>query len=423
MNHEVPALLVRVVPAPQQHGGLGVLRTLGRAGVPVYAMVEDRFTPMALSRHLAGRFDLPPTVLKDPRELPSLLLRFGHAIGRRAVALSTDDEAAVLLAEHADALSEQFILPPVPPALPRKLASKEGLFRICIDNDVPAPRSYAPADREELVKLGRDWGYPLVLKNREAFTRLSAPIVGSTTVIRNEDELLARLGSRETPSVLAQEYIPDQVAEDWITHLYCDRQGVARAVFTGYKVRSWPPYAGPTTRARSCPNPQLARLARDLCQRIGYSGIADLDWRFDRRDGRYKLVDFNPRIGAQFRLFETWHGTDVVRAMYLDLTGQPIPRAPQRNGRIFVLGQLDLPSAAASARREHRMPEAVLPRRGTERAWLCLDDPLPALAEAVRFSGAGTLRLSQTAADVFTRHSDRATGGTRKFTRKFGTNG
>ncbi|MEU3840882.1 ATP-grasp domain-containing protein [Streptomyces sp. NPDC028635] len=404
MNRDVPALLVRLVHAPQQHGGLGVLRTLGRAGVPVYAMVEDAFTPMAVSRHLAGRFAIPPTALDRPAELPSLLLDYGRAIGRRAVAVAADDESAVLLAEHADVLSAWFLLPPVPPGLPRRLTSKEGLFHICAANDVPAPRSWAPADRAELLALAHDVGYPLVLKNREAFTRLSAPVVSHTTVVHGEDELLACLGSRQTPSVLVQEYIPDAVAEDWITHLYCDRHGVARLVFTGFKIRSWPPYGGATTRAWSRPNPRLAELAAGLCRRIGYRGIADLDWRFDRRDGRYKLVDFNPRTGAQFRLFETRDGTDVVRALYLDLTGRLIPTAPQADGRMFVLGQADLPSAVVSARREHRMPEALLPRRGTERAWWCRDDPLPALAEAVRFAGGVTRRLARTSAGVFTKH-------------------
>ncbi|MFF3333460.1 ATP-grasp domain-containing protein [Streptomyces sp. NPDC002888] len=399
MDHDVPALLVKAVHCPQQHGGLGALRTLGRAGVPVHAMVEDQFTPTAVSRHLAGRFTLPTTGLADPRLFVPTLLGFGRAIGRRTVAVAADDEAAVLLAEYSERLAKWFLLPEVPPTLPRRLASKEGLGRICAEHGVPTPRSRAPADRVALVGLGRDWGYPLVLKNREAFTRLRAPIVSHTTVVHDEGELLDLLGSCREPAVLAQEYIPDDVAEDWITHLYCGAGGVAHAVFTGYKVRSWPPYSGATTRAWSRPNPELARLAGELCRRIGYSGVADLGWRFDRRDGRYKLVDFNPRIGAQFRLFETWHGVDVVRAMYLDLTGQPIPGAPQRYGRMFVVGQLDVLSAAASARRERRMPQALLPRRGTERAWLSRDDPIPAVAEAVRFGGTVTRRFARATAD------------------------
>ena len=62
-------------------------------------------------------------------------------------------------------------------------------------------------------------------------------------------------------------------------------------------------------------NPELAEIsAAEFIKRIGFTGIVDLDWRFDRRDGRYKLLDFNPRMGAQFRLFENEAGVDVVRA-------------------------------------------------------------------------------------------------------------
>src|SRR5262249_30275198 len=77
------------------------------------------------------------------------------------------------------------------------------------------------------------------------------------------------------------------------------------------------------------PNPEVAALAERFCEEIGFRGIADLDWRLDLRDGRYKLVDFNPRVGNQFRLFETEAGIDVVRAMHLDLTGRPVPPGGQ----------------------------------------------------------------------------------------------
>ena len=35
----------------------------------------------------------------------------------------------------------------------------------------------------------------------------------------------------------------------------------------------------------------------------------------------------NPRIGCTFRLFAATNGMDVARALYLDLTGQPVPAA------------------------------------------------------------------------------------------------
>ena len=217
--------------------------------------------------------------------------------------------------------------------------------------------------------------------------------MSGTTVVRDERELLARYPTGALPPVLMQEYIPQEHAEDWITHLYCGAGGTPRVVFTGLKLRSWPPYAGVTTRAVALRNSCLAELAAGLCRRIGYSGPADLDWRYDRRDGRYKLVDFNPRAGAQFRLFQNADGIDVVRAMHLDLTGRDVPDSPQDENRDFVAGQLDLPSAAVWLRDEHRLPPGLFSRRRTERAWLCRDDPLPAAADAIRFAGVVAHRL------------------------------
>jgi len=393
LDRSVPALLVKVGHYPQHHGGVGVVRTLGRCGVPVHAVVEHRLTPAAVSRYTAGRFVRPSTGLEDPETLVAALLAIGAAIGRRSVAVATDDEAALLLAEHADRLAGCFLLPPLPPGLPRRLADKDGLHRLCLEHGVPTPRSRAPVDQDGLLAAGRDWGYPLVLKNREAWTRLRAPVVGSTTVVHDERELLAACPPGSAPGVLVQEYLPAEQAEDWFTHLYCPADGSAPLVFTGLKLRSWPPGAGVTTRALALDNPGLAEQAAGFCRRLGYRGTADLDWRLDRRDGRYKLVDFNPRTGAQFRLFETPGGVDVVRALHLDLTGRPVPSGVGQRARGYAVGQLDLPAAAVWAWHQRRLPPALRPRRGTERAWLCRDDPAPQAVESAWFAGTAARRL------------------------------
>ncbi|MFD3663105.1 ATP-grasp domain-containing protein [Streptomyces sp. NPDC058659] len=395
LDPAVPALLAKIGRYPQHHGGLGVVRTLGRAGVTVHAVVEDRLTPVALSRHLSRAFVRPTTGLERQDVLVAALLDIGRSVGTRCVPVPTDDEAAILIAEHYEALSECFLLPRVPPGLPRLLAGKASLHVLCEELGVASPRTRAPVTLDELVDAGRELGFPVVLKNRDAWTRLRNPAVGGTTAVRDERGLLDRFAPGVLPPLLVQEYIPREWAEDWITHLYCGFGGEPRVAFTGLKLRSWPPYAGVTTRAVALGNPTLVKLAADLCRRIGYSGAADLDWRYDRRDERYKLVDFNPRTGAQFRLFENVDGVDVVRAMHLDLTGRDVPRGPQVEERVFVAGQLDLPSVAAWLREEHRLPPDLLPGPETERAWLSREDPLPAVAEAVRFLGTVARRVGR----------------------------
>lgn len=387
LDRSVPVLIVKIGRYPLHHGGVGAIRTLGRLGVPVYAITEDRFTPAAVSRYLSGRFVWPTTGTERPAELVDGLLALGRRIGRRAVVLPTDDEAAVLVAEHATAMADQFLTPNVAPALPRQLADKAGLYDLCLTHDIPTPRSALPASVPELMAIAAEMTYPVVLKNATPWSRLALPAVTSTTLVRSEDDLRAIAGAWPAmPSVLVQEYLPPDRSQDWMMGLYCDETSTSVVSFTGVKVRSWPPHAGVATRAFAAANPGLASMTGAFCRAIGYRGIADLDWRFDRSDGRYKLLDFNPRVGAQFRLFETAAGIDVVRALHLDLTGRAVPAGGQIDGRGLRVENLDLPASLAY-RGSERNSAPPIPQGRTELAWLAPDDPFPAVVAAARSAG------------------------------------
>jgi D-aspartate ligase len=113
-------------------------------------------------------------------------------------------------------------------------------------------------------------------------------------------------------------------SEDCIVHEYCDRQSKPVVLFTGIKLRSYPVCAGPTTLARSRWNDALQRQATEIFSAIGYRGIMDMDFRLDGFTGRFNLLDFNPRVGAQFRLFRTDNGT-MSCALFTSIspTGRP----------------------------------------------------------------------------------------------------
>jgi len=70
--------------------------------------------------------------------------------------------------------------------------------------------------------------------------------------------------------------------------------------------------------------------------------MVDIGCRYDKRDGQYKLLDVNPRVGCTFRLFLDRAGMDVVRACYLDLTGQPAEAQAAPEGRKWLVENQDL---------------------------------------------------------------------------------
>jgi predicted ATP-grasp superfamily ATP-dependent carboligase len=363
-------------------------------GVPVYAIVEDPYTPAALSRYLTGSVVWPTRGDESEEYLLDGLSRIGEQFGGGVLVIPSDDEAAVFLAEHGDVLREWFRYPEIDPELPRRLASKRGLYGLCRKYDVPTPGAVFPSSQKRVEAFASHATFPIIVKNVDPYQRLHHQAVPGTTMVHTEDELLALAATFEDPhNAMFQEYIPEADAQDWIFHAYLDADSEPLVSFTGVKLRSWPPHAGVTTYARVVPNDELMELSTRLCRDIGYQGVCDLDWRFDGRDGRYKLVDFNPRTGAQFRLFENEAGIDVVRAQHLDFSGRPVPSAPTRPGRGIVVENLDAPALLAYRGKRAPAPQGAEKGPHAERAWFATDDLVPFWMMLVRFTPTVIARL------------------------------
>lgn len=371
-----PAVVLKLDRNVFHHGGLGVIRSLGRLGVPVYGVHEDRLAPAAASRYLRGRvFGVP-----DPGDVPRLLEgldRLADRIGRPAVLFPTDDAGAIFLAEHGARLGGRFLFPRPPAGLPRRLAGKYTLHEVCRSAGFPSPRTALPDSLAAAREFAAAAGYPVVAKLTAPWR---APAGIRSTQLAGGPDALARLHeacAAAGAGLMLQERIAD--GEDWFFHGYCDAAARCRPAFTGVKERSYPASAGLTSLGRSAANPALRDQVTTLLSRLGYSGALDLDIRRDARDGRYYLLDFNPRLGAQFRLFRDTAGTDVARAAYLDLTGQPVPAAAQVDGRRFCVENYDPLSALAHWRARDLSPRDWLASlRGTdELAWFARDDLRP----------------------------------------------
>jgi predicted ATP-grasp superfamily ATP-dependent carboligase len=96
-----PAVVLKFDQNVMHHGGLGVIRSLGRLGVPVYGVHEGPWAPAASSRYLQGRCFWQPSPDDADRVLAGLAALAGR-IGQRAVLIPTDDAGAIFLAEHGD---------------------------------------------------------------------------------------------------------------------------------------------------------------------------------------------------------------------------------------------------------------------------------------------------------------------------------
>jgi D-aspartate ligase len=377
LDTTTPAVILKLDRNVMHHGGLGAIRSLGRLGVPVYGVHEDPLAPAASSRYLHGRWIWRPAA-DDAARVRAGLIALAERIGRPAVLIPTDDAGAIFLAEHGTDLRRWFLFPDPPSDLPRRLAGKYTLYQLCRELSVPCAAAALAGSLTDAQQFADLVGFPLVAKLATPWRSSSVKGLRSTSVVHSRQDLgrtWRACADSDGGALMLQEYIPGQ---DYFFHAYCEAHSRCRPGFVGMKERSYPAHAGLTSLGRWVNNPELHRQATELVTRLRFRGIVDLDYRFDARDGQYKLLDFNPRLGAQFRLFSDTAGVDVVVAAHLDLTSRAIPLGAPQLGRSFLVENYD-PIAALAYRRDgldFRSWVTSL-RQTDELAWFARDDLAP----------------------------------------------
>jgi D-aspartate ligase len=369
-----------VVLSPHHHGALGIFRSLGALGVPVYAVEDGRLSPPVRSRYCCGVFRWNVRTAATQASIASLV-RISENFNTRPVLIPTSDATAALVQEAADQLQEAYRFPILPRGLVWRLSNKRELFFLCSEYGHPTPETVFPQSRSEALQLLKKAVFPIVLKGID-----DRDVLGQTKVAmriaQNADELLRYydvLESWQQRNVMLQEYIPGNADSVWMFNGYFNEKSECLAGFTGRKLRQRPLATGITTLGICLQNADAERPIRELLSALGYRGVVDVGCRFDARDGQYKLLDVNPRIGCTFRLFVDPNGMDVVRACYLDLTGQAVRQEPAREGRKWLVENLDLLTLPDHLKqRKLTFGQWLRSLRGVrETAWFDWSDPSP----------------------------------------------
>jgi D-aspartate ligase len=363
----------------EAHSGLGVLRSLGRMGVPVYAAALNPCAPAFFSKYCRGRFLGNASVSAD--QLLQDLLSIGRKIGCKSILIPSGDYDTVFVAEHADTLHEWFMFPRDNKSLARTLCSKKEMYYLAKRLRIPTPKAIFPQSKEDVSDFLKSASFPVVLKAIYGW-RLKRGT--SNAIAYTASELIHKyeeMEDPEEPNIMLQEYIPGGDEAQWMFNAYFNERSDCLFGITGKKIRQWPVHRGVATLGICLKNETVEKTTKDFMKAIGYRGVVNIGFRYDARDGTYKVLDVNPRIGATFRLFVDDKGNDVARALYLDMTGEPMTLGVPYDGRKWVVEDLDLGSSMILyLKGDLVFKQWVNSYRGVrEGAYFALDDPLPFL--------------------------------------------
>ncbi|MBI4818111.1 MAG: ATP-grasp domain-containing protein [Deltaproteobacteria bacterium] len=305
-------------------GDLSLVRALGREGVRSRLVTSNPNGAERWSRFVSDVVEVEHFEV-DPEGAIRILN--ASAGDDRPVLFYQGDHDLLAVSRARERVERHFRVMLPPPALVEDLVDKLRFQTFAEKLGLPVPPGLC-------LVHGLDWGpeldrwtrFPAVIKpnRREGWfgsdLLVAANARGKAIHVRGPTELkrLRPWLQRHPTDVLLQQAIPGDESNLLSYHAYVRPGGEVVGEFTGHKVRTYPATYGLSTYVVVDDNAPLRTLGRDICERMGFSGVVKLDFKRDPFSGGLYLLEANPR-------FNLWHhpgalaGVNLPYLVYVDL--------------------------------------------------------------------------------------------------------
>lgn len=322
MDRTIPAYVLGVGTP----NGIGVVRSLGREGIRTTAADSD---PRAAG--LASRY-ARPLLLADPVREPQRALADLLAASdddQKGVLFPTSDAFVLFLSRFRKELGERFRFCIPSPQILEGMVNKKRQYEEAIRVGAPLPPTFFPSTMAEVEQIEGLLDYPAFIKPH--YSHLWYTTFGNKGFkVHGPKELRERYERvfQAGLEALVQTIIRGPNTNHVKVCAYYGQDGKRHALFLTRKIRQFPTEFGVGTVMHSIHDPEVQTIGLRFLEAIGYRGIGSIELKLDDRDGRYKMIELNPRLWAQ-NVQATYAGVNFPLIQYLDVTGQGTGPEPQ----------------------------------------------------------------------------------------------
>jgi phosphatidylserine decarboxylase precursor-related protein len=359
--------------------GLGLVRSLGRRGIPVWTLEPEGQRLASTSKYTRRSFVWPDS--GDGQRLDYLRsLAERHQLSGWAL-FASDDETTAFIARHHAELSEYFHLTVPPWDVFEWAYDKRLTNQLAAEIGIDLPTTWYARTREEVAAL--NVRFPVILK--PAFKKEVNPFTRDKAWRADDREtLIARYEAARAlvgaDVVMIQELIPGG-GETQFSHAVLCVGGRTLASVTARRTRQYPvDFGHSSSLVETVSEPAVEEAATRLLAAMRYTGLAEVEFKLDPRDGRYTLLEINPRVW-------TWHalcgaaGVDFPYLLWQAIHDEPVPPLRGRPGVRWVRMSTDVLAAITEMRRGYltlgAYARSVTPP--VQFSTFASDDPAPAL--------------------------------------------
>ena len=304
--------------------GLAAIRSLGRAGIPVLAL-DHRESPLGFRSRYAQPVRVPDPAA-DEDGFVEAVVEAGPG-----VLFPTHDPPLNALARNRDRL-DGFLFPFPSWDRLEAIQDKRHQLEAAVAAGVDIPETVYPSSASELA----DVPLPALVKPQhpDGFKRRFGK---QAFRCETRAELGRAYADAEPFGPMVQELVPGGDEELYSLGSYLREDGEPLGLFSGRKLKQVPPLVGTCRVGEAVWVQEVVDAGLRFLRELGYHGISQVEFKRDLRDGRYKLMEINPRLWQ-------WHGlasacgVDLPLIAYRDLTGESVvPASMNGAGRRWAI--------------------------------------------------------------------------------------
>lgn len=315
----------RAVIMNMYHTGLGIARSLGERGVDVIGLTSNRTAFGNFTRYAQTVYC--PDSREQPEELRSFLLKIGRELGDRAVLFPTRDDDLLFLDRFRNELEAQFSLVLPESSVLKGCLNKWDTYLWSKRVGIAVPNCWLVKHKEEFRSVFPEVTYPCVLKPISSHhwrQGINWKLVGGRKAIGiySKQELLKTYETIAAADerALIQEMIigADSCLITTACYLDCESRWVAG--FNAQKRIQFPEAFGIGCIVQAVNRSELFEPTVRLLEAMKFTGIAEVEYKWDAQSAQYKLIEVNPRPWNQHRLGAAC-GVDLIYIAYCEHAG------------------------------------------------------------------------------------------------------
>jgi predicted ATP-grasp superfamily ATP-dependent carboligase len=181
----------------------------------------------------------------------------------------------------------------------RLAANKRRTYDLAEALGIPFPKTIYPQNLDEVKAISGNVKYPVVIK-------LIIDEHGRPVYARKSRELIDKYKELRMKNPFSEDYLP--MIQECImadsTHSFSAlyQNGACKRVFMWNEIRSYPASGGISTYSESAHDPRVKEYGVRLLDELGWHGVANIEFKLDKGDGKFKLMEINPKIWASIEV-------------------------------------------------------------------------------------------------------------------------